>query len=67
MGRAAAVSEKLPGEGGACRAVGLRLFWRSVRSNWVLFKENRIGLVGLGIILWYVLMVVIHPVLVRAV
>ncbi|HYN89853.1 MAG TPA: ABC transporter permease, partial [Ardenticatenaceae bacterium] len=43
--------------------VRLRLLWRSLRSNWRLFAENKIGLVGLAIILLFVLMAIAYPIL----
>lgn len=47
--------------------VRARLLWRSLRTNWSLFAQNRIGLVGLGIILIFALMVAAHPILMRTV
>ncbi len=45
--------------------VRLRLFARSLHTNWLLFAENRIGLIGLGIILFYALMAIAHPILMK--
>lgn len=47
--------------------VRARLLWQSVRSNWALFAENKIGLLGLGIIIVFALMVIAHPILTRTV
>ena len=47
--------------------VRLRLLWRSIRTNVALFAENPIGLVGLGIILFFALMALIHPTLIGSV
>ena len=47
--------------------IRLRLLWRGLRSNWSLFAENKIGLVGLGIILVFAVMVVAHPILMNTV
>ena len=43
--------------------VRLRLWWRSFRSNWELFRDSKIGLVGLGIILFFALLGIIYPIL----
>lgn len=47
--------------------IRLRSRWRVFRENWALFSENRIGLIGLGIILFYALMAVLHPILMETV
>lgn len=47
--------------------VRARLLWQSVRSNWALFAENKIGLLGLAIIIIFALMVIAHPILMRTV
>ena len=47
--------------------VRLRLFWRSLRENWALFRENPVGLVGLGIIIFFALMGLAHPILMNTV
>ena len=41
--------------------IRLRLFRRSFARNWKLFARNKIGLIGLGIILAFALMAIIHP------
>lgn len=43
--------------------VRLRLFLRALRTNWSLFTENPIGLFGLGIILFFAVLAVLHPIL----
>ncbi len=43
--------------------VRLKLAWRSFRKGWASFVENRIGLLGLGIIALYGLMALAHPIL----
>lgn len=43
--------------------VRLRLLRRSLRNNWKLFVANRIGLVGLTIIVIFALMAIAHPIL----
>jgi peptide/nickel transport system permease protein len=43
--------------------VRLKLLWKSLRTNWSLFAENKIGLVGLVIIGIFALMAVAHPIL----
>ena len=47
--------------------VRLRLFWRSLRTNVGLFAENPIGLVGVGLILFFVLLMIAHPILMQTV
>jgi peptide/nickel transport system permease protein len=42
----------------------IRLIWRQVRNNVALFAENPIGLIGLGIIFIYAMMIVIYPLLI---
>lgn len=44
-----------------------RLLWRSARANWALFSENKVGLIGLVIILVFGLMAIAHPILMRTV
>lgn len=43
--------------------VRLRLFWRSVKTNWAIFTENPIGLIGLGLIIFFGLFALAHPIL----
>jgi len=40
-----------------------RLFKRSVGSTWGMFRENRMGLFGLALIILFAVMAVIHPIL----
>lgn len=47
--------------------VRARLFWRSSKKNWSLFAQNKIGLLGLGIITVFALMGIAHPVLMNTV
>ncbi len=47
--------------------VRLRLLWRSLRENWALFRENPVGLVGLSIIIFFALLGIAHPILMRTV
>jgi len=47
--------------------VRLRLLLRGLRTNVGLFAENPIGLVGLGLILFFVLLMIAHPILMRTV
>jgi peptide/nickel transport system permease protein len=41
--------------------------WRSSRENWALFAQSKIGLIGLGFIVLFGLMVIAHPILMRTV
>ena len=47
--------------------VRLNLFLRSLRTNWALFAENPIGLIGLGVIIFYGLFALAHPILMNTV
>lgn len=47
--------------------VRLRHGWKSLRGNFALFAENKIGLLGLGIILFYALLAAAHPILMATV
>ena len=41
--------------------VRLKLFWKALKRNWSLFKENRIGLAGLAVIGLFALMALSYP------
>lgn len=43
--------------------VRLRLLRRSFRQNWALFRENKMGMLGLVLILFFALMAISHPIL----
>lgn len=43
--------------------VRLRLGWAAFKKNWALFKENKIGLMGLAIIVIFALMALSYPIL----
>jgi peptide/nickel transport system permease protein len=47
--------------------IRLRLAWKSLKQNWVLFAENKIGLLGVGIIIFFALFAVAHPILMNTV
>lgn len=47
--------------------IRLRLFRRKLRTNWGLFAENKIGLVGLGIIALFGLMALAQPILMNTI
>jgi peptide/nickel transport system permease protein len=47
--------------------IRLQLFLKSLRTNAMLFAENRIGLVGLTVILVFALMAIAHPILMATV
>ncbi len=47
--------------------VRLRLFAKAMRSNWALFAENPIGLLGLGVIVFFGLFALAHPILINTV
>ncbi len=52
---------------GALWQMRLRASIRSLRQNWALFAENKIGLFGLGIILFFGLMASAHPILMNTI
>ena len=52
---------------GALWRMRLRASIRSLRQNWALFAENKIGLFGLGIILFFGLMASAHPILMNTI
>ncbi len=47
--------------------VRLSLFWKSLRTNWAMFSENPIGLIGLGVILFFALFALAHPILMNTI
>lgn len=47
--------------------VRLSLFWREFRNNAALFAENRIGLLGLAIIMLFGVMALAHPIMMNLV
>jgi peptide/nickel transport system permease protein len=47
--------------------VRLNLFLKSARTNWILFSHNPIGLLGLGVIVFYGLFALAHPILINTV
>jgi len=47
--------------------VRLRLFLRGLRANWALFAENPIGLLGIGVIFFFGLLALAHPILIKTV
>lgn len=44
-----------------------RLTRKALRESWAMFRENPVGLVGLGIIVFYAILGALHPVLMRTV
>ena len=47
--------------------IRFRLWWRSLRTNAALFAENKIGVIGLAIILFFLLFAAVHPLLLATV
>ena len=47
--------------------VRLRLLVKSLRTGWALFAENPIGLIGLGVIIFFGLLAAAHPILMNTV
>jgi peptide/nickel transport system permease protein len=47
--------------------VRLSLFAKSLRTGWALFAEHPVGLVGLAVIIFYGLLALVHPILMKTV
>lgn len=47
--------------------VRMRLWRKSLANNWQLFKESRIGLIGVVIILFFAIFATLHPILINTV
>jgi peptide/nickel transport system permease protein len=47
--------------------IRLRTSWKLFAGNWALFAQNKIGVIGLGIILFFGLMALLHPILMNTV
>jgi peptide/nickel transport system permease protein len=47
--------------------IRLRLLRRSLGTTWGLFRENRLGMVGLSLIVLFAVMAIIHPILMTTV
>lgn len=47
--------------------VRLTLLWRSFKSSWSLYAENPLGLLGLGVIIFFGLFALAHPILMETV
>lgn len=47
--------------------VRLKLWGRSLHNGWAMFSENPIGLIGLGVIVFYGLLALAHPILLNTV
>ena len=47
--------------------VRLNLFIRAAKTNWAMFAENPIGLIGLGFIIFFGLFALAHPILINTV
>jgi len=47
--------------------IRLSLGWKGLKTNAALFAENKIGLIGLGIILFFIVFAAIHPLLLATV
>lgn len=45
----------------------VRVTWKSFLENWRIFRENRIGIIGLSIILLFLVLTVVHPILMATV
>ena len=45
----------------------LRRSWNNIKETWMLFAESRIGMLGLGIIIFYLFLAALHPILMNTV
>ena len=45
----------------------LRRSWNNIKETWRLFAESRIGMLGLGIIIFYLFLAALHPILMNTV
>jgi len=52
---------------GSIRRARLRRYWKNLKENWRLFSEDKIGMLGLGIIIFYALLAAAHPILMNTV
>jgi len=60
-----ATSPTIPYE--SLRRARLRRQWKALKDTWSLFAEDRIGLVGLTVILFYAFLALLHPILMNTV
>ncbi|HIE55692.1 MAG TPA: ABC transporter permease [Chromatiaceae bacterium] len=47
--------------------IRLRLLGKSLRTNWSLFVENKVGVIGLGVIIFFGLFAAAHPIMMNTV
>jgi len=47
--------------------IRLKLLWRSFRRNWALFSRNRLGVLGVVIVLFFGFLAMLHPILMNTV
>jgi len=47
--------------------IRLRLLRKSLRTNWGLFTENKVGVIGLGIIIFFGLFALAHPIMMNTI
>lgn len=47
--------------------IRLQLAWKTFRGNFAVFAENKVGLLGLAIIIFYAILALLHPVLMNTV
>ncbi|MBI4928226.1 MAG: ABC transporter permease [Anaerolineae bacterium] len=62
-----AIAGNTPVTPGSIWLVRMRNNWKSFTDNWAIFAENKIGLIGLAIILFYALLAAAHPILMQTV
>ncbi len=47
--------------------IRLRLLGKSLRSNWGIFVENKVGVIGLGVIIFFGLFALAHPIMMNTI
>ncbi len=47
--------------------IRLRLLGKSLRTNWSLFVENKVGVIGLGVIIFFGLFALAHPIMMNTI
>jgi len=67
MGTSPASGTMMKTEYGPLWRVRLQMGLKSLRTGWALFAENPIGLVGLGVIIFFGLLTIAHPILMNTV
>jgi peptide/nickel transport system permease protein len=46
--------------------IGINLWWRISRDNWLIFRSNRLAMVGLGLLILFGILALFHPILLNS-